>query len=442
MTALPEVSLAGVRSAPRTGEVELFSMAGLDGHLREVNEPFATLLGLSTAQVQDRSLLELVHPGDVGAVVAALAALGAGVTEVPLESRFTQHGGGTIHLEWVARPVPGSDLWWAAGRDTTRFHLLLARSLDLRTGLDLAVGSRVAALWELNLAQGLFTWEPQAADVLGVVAEALPADAGALAATVHPQDADRVLAAVGQLRTIGVTEVELRVDQDGAVRHLSLRGKVLDRDRRGRAVRAVGLVLDVTAEKAMEEQLLRMVMSDALTGVPNRRAFDQALRSEWRRCTRTAEPLSVLMIDIDNFKSFNDTFGHLVGDAALCSVARALSGALQRAGDVVARFGGEEFAVVLPGIDVDGAQVVADRLVAAVRQVRIRQAGDRSMSVSVGVSTWLPGAATGRSADLLARADVALYAAKAAGKDQACAHHPGLSDQGQGPVVAAGSTIE
>jgi len=180
-------------------------------------------------------------------------------------------------------------------------------------------------------------------------------------------------------------------------------------------------VLDITAEKAMEEQMLRMVMSDALTGVPNRRAFDQALRSEWRRCTRAAEPLSVLMIDIDNFKSFNDTFGHLVGDAALCSVARALSASLQRAGDVLARFGGEEFAVVLPGIAAEGAQAVADRLVAAVREVSIRQAGDWSLSVSVGLSTWLPGATTRKPAELLAQADLALYAAKAAGKDQALA---------------------
>ncbi|CAN5250886.1 hypothetical protein BH24ACT10_BH24ACT10_03480 [soil metagenome] len=420
MTALPEAP-PDVRSTTRTSEVELFSVAGLDGHLREVNEPFATLLGLSTTQAQDHSLLELVHPDDLGAVVAALADLEAGVAEVLLDNRFVKQDGGTVHLEWVARPVPDSDLWWAAGRDTTRFHLLLAQSLHLRTWLDLALGQTVAALWDLDIRQGLFTWEPQAADVLGLTADALPADAAALAAVVHPDDSDHLLAAVQELVTAGATEVELRVGADATARHLSLRGKVLDRDRRGRPARAVGLVLDISAEKAMEEQMLRMVMSDALTGVPNRRAFDQCLRSEWRRCTRAAEPLSVLMIDIDDFKSFTDTFGHLVGDAALCSVARALSGSLQRAGDVLARFGGEEFAVVLPGIDAEGALAVADRLVAAARQVSIRQADDRSLSVSVGLSTWLPGATTRKSADLLAQADLALYAAKAAGKDRAFA---------------------
>ncbi len=418
MTALPEASLPGVRS---TSEVELFSVAGLDGHLREVNEPFATLLGLSTEQAQDRSLLELVQPDDLGAVVTALAALESGAAEVLLDNRFVQQGGGTVYLEWVARRVPDTDLWWAAGRDTTQFHLLLAKSLDLRAGLDLALGQTLAALWELDIRQGRFTWEPQAAEVLGLPVDRLPVDADSLAAAVHPEDTGRLLAAVQTLLTVGATEVEVRVGEPATFRHLSLRGKVLDRDRRGRPTRAVGLVLDITAEKAMEEQMLRMVMSDALTGVANRRAFDQALRSEWRRCTRAAEPLSVLMIDLDNFKSFNDTFGHLVGDAALCSVARALSGSLQRAGDVLARFGGEEFAVVLPGIDAHGAHLVADRLLEATRQVCIRQAQNRSLSVSVGLSTWLPGATTRKATELLAHADLALYAAKAAGKDQAVA---------------------
>ncbi len=288
MTALSEAPLAGVGSASRTSEVELFSVAGLDGHLREVNEPFATLLGLSTTQAQDRSLLELVHPDDLGAVVAALAALETGAAEVLLDNRFVKQDGDTVRLEWVARPLPDTDLWLAAGRDTTRFHLLLAQSLHLRTGLDLALGQTVAALWDLDIRQDLFTWEPQAADVLGLTADSLPADAHALAAAVHPDDSDRILAAVQELLTAGATEVELRVGEDTTARHLSLRGKILDRDRRGRPARAVGLVLDITAEKAMEEQMIRMVMSDALTGVSNRRAFDQSLRSEWRRCTRAA----------------------------------------------------------------------------------------------------------------------------------------------------------
>jgi len=408
-------------SVPRETEVELFSLGGHDGYLREVNEAFATLLGRRTDEVNGRSLLEFVHPDDLVQIVGGIAALERGEPEVMMENRFLQADRRAVHLQWVARPVPGTDTWWAAGRNTTEFHLLLAQRLDLRASLDLALGQSIAALWDLDVKTGVFTWEPQAAELLGVAADALPITAQDLADTVNPEDSAGLLEAVQALTASGVAEVGVRVGQDATLRYLSLRGKVLTRDRRGRPLRAVGLVLDVSAEKAMEEQMLRMVMSDALTGVPNRRAFDQALRTQWRRCTRALQPLSVLMIDIDNFKRFNDTFGHQAGDAALIAVARALSNCLHRAGDVLARYGGEEFAVVMPGVDAQAALDVADRLVQTVRGVTVRQAAGWNATVSVGAATWFPGSAAAKSSELLALADTALYAAKAAGKDPALA---------------------
>jgi diguanylate cyclase (GGDEF)-like protein/PAS domain S-box-containing protein len=421
-------------TAARDTEVELFSLGGNDGYLHEVNEAFSALLGRRSDEVNGRSLLEFVHPDDLVQIVAGIAALERGEREVMMENRFLQADGRAVHLQWVARPVPGTDTWWAAGRNTTQFHLLLAQRLDLRASLDLALGQTVAALWDLDVKTGVFTWEPQAAELLGVAAGALPMTARDLAAAVNPQDAAEVLDAMQGLTASGAAEVGVRVGRDAGLRYLSLRGKVLTRDRRGRPLRAVGLVLDVTAEKAMEEQMLRMVMSDALTGVANRRAFDQALRTQWRRCTRTLEPLSVLMIDIDNFKRFNDTFGHPVGDAALIAVARALTGALHRAGDVLARYGGEEFAVVMPGVDAEGAITVANQMVQTVRAVRLRQAPGWNASVSIGAATWLPGAEVAKSGDLLALADTALYAAKAAGKDRA---HP-AQQPAPDPAVVTG----
>jgi len=167
-------------SATRAAEIELFSVAGHDGHLREVNAAFARLLGLSTEEVDGRSLLELVHPEDIEQIVAGLAALEGGAAEVLLENRF---------LQWVARPLPGTDLWWAAGRDTTEFHRLLARELDMHARLDLALGPATAAMWELDLRQGLLTWEPQAAEVLDVPTDALPTSAEGLAALALEEDA-------------------------------------------------------------------------------------------------------------------------------------------------------------------------------------------------------------------------------------------------------------
>jgi len=408
----------------KTTEVELFSLAGHDGYLREVNTAFALLLGLAPAQVDGRSLLELVHPDDLIAVVSALAALEGGAAEVQVENRFAQREGGWFYLQWLARPVPGTDLWWAAGRDTTEFHRQVAERTRLQTRYELVIGQATAAMWDWDIASGLLTWEPQAAEVLGVAASGVPLSVEELESVVDTADQAAVTSGFAHLVATGATEVALRVGAAAGRRHLSLRGRVLDRDHRGRPARAIGLLLDVTTERAMEEQMLRMIMSDALTGVPNRRAFDQALRSYWRRCLREIQPISVAMIDIDDFKRFNDTFGHLVGDEVLCAVARALRNELRAEGDVFARFGGEEFAAVLPGASRDVALATAQRLVEAVRAVTVRQAANWDLSISVGTFTWHPGDTAIKSGDALALADRALYAAKRDGKDRAIAHDP------------------
>ena len=406
-------------SAFKNSEVELFSVGGHDGILREVNHAFAALLGRPVDEVNGRSVLEFIHPDDLTEMVAGIAALELGGSEVLMENRFLQSTGSAVYLQWVARPVAGTQMWWAAGRDTTEFHQLLARHEDLRVVMDLALGEGLAAMWDLDIRTGTLSWERNAAELLGVTFAKLPATAVELADLVHPADSAPLLEAFTILSTSGAAQVLVAVGQaPQSRRHLSLRGRVLTRDRRDRPVRAVGLVLDVTAEKAMEEQLLRLVMSDALTGVPNRRAFDQTLRTEWRRCARAGKPLSVLMIDIDNFKGFNDAFGHPVGDAALIAVARTLAGGLRRAGDTLARYGGEEFAVILPDVDTDGAAVVALRLVEAVRYVVVRQAAGWQFTVSIGAAACLAGQDLAGYADLLARADTALYTAKAEGRDR------------------------
>lgn len=407
-------------SALRVTEVELFSVAGHDGYLREVNSAFAQLLGRQPEAVHGSSLLEFVHPEDLPDVVGAICALDSGAAEVQVENRFARADGSWFHLDWIARPIEGTELWWAAGRDTSEIHRLILERSHLQTRLELSLGQATAAMWEWSVGTGRLTWEQQAAELFAGASEP-PADVAAFVALVDARDHDAVASGFAELATNGSVDVAARIGSDGVLRHLSVRGKVLDRDRRGRAVRAVGLVLDVTTEKAMEEQMLRMIMSDGLTGVPNRRAFDQALRTQWRRCIREGLPVSVAMIDIDNFKLFNDTFGHLVGDEVLCSVARALSNALREEGDLLARFGGEEFAIVLPGAGPDAARDAADRLLQAVRSVTLRQAPDWKLSVSIGTAGWQPGDPVVKSGDALARADRALYAAKQAGKDRAAA---------------------
>jgi diguanylate cyclase (GGDEF)-like protein len=160
------------------------------------------------------------------------------------------------------------------------------------------------------------------------------------------------------------------------------------------------------------ETLHRISAQDGLTGVANRRHFDEMLALEWRRAVRNGTPLSLLMLDIDFFKAFNDTAGHQVGDDCLRHVAATLRSSLQRATDLVARYGGEEFVILLPETDETHARTIAGAL-------RERIASDGMVTVSIGVATMVPQKET--AVDLLVkRADEALYTAKKSGRNRVC----------------------
>lgn len=171
--------------------------------------------------------------------------------------------------------------------------------------------------------------------------------------------------------------------------------------------------------KRRADLLENLAHVDSLTGIANRRRFDESLLLELRRCQRNHLPLSVLLIDIDHFKQYNDHYGHGMGDTCLTRVAATMAKSLGRAGDLIARYGGEEFAVILPGGDIDNARSIAERLCQAIRDLRmphIHGAGLDYLTISIGVSSCLPGVDTGTDA-LLEAADKQLYAAKAAGRN-------------------------
>jgi diguanylate cyclase (GGDEF)-like protein len=411
---------------PQDGELELFSFASPGGILREVTEAFAGLMGYAPGDLVGRPVVDFLHPDDRPAAAATIADLREDSLPASFDCRFAQRDGGVVYLRWTVACAAGG-LWQASGVDAAELVRLLADRRDLRTRLDLAIGQATAAMWQLDVGGDRFIWEAQAAEILGLAPADLPESPSGFAAIVHPADREAVAVALRRLVSDGSAEVGLRVGEEAMARYVSLRGRILDHDLSGRPTRAVGLLLDVTTEKAMEEQLLRMSASDPLTGTPNRRAFDQAVRGETRRCKRSGEPLSLLMVDIDHFKQFNDAFGHLVGDQALIAAARALAGTLHREGDVLARYGGEEFAVVLPGADRRGADIVAARLLEAVRAVTMRQAPDWQLTVSV--ATWFGDGEALRPGALLGRADEALHEAKASGRDRAVAYEGRLAER-------------
>ena len=169
-------------------------------------------------------------------------------------------------------------------------------------------------------------------------------------------------------------------------------------------------------------RLQELAHQDPLTGLANRRHFDQTLAAEWSRAGRAPSELSLVLIDIDHFKAYNDHFGHPAGDECLKAVAGALRAVARRGSDLVARFGGEEFAVLLPSTPAHGARVVAEAMRHSVEDLRIPHAPGAGtvVTVSLGFATAVPSAGGDPSA-LLRDADRALYRAKAQGRNRATA---------------------
>jgi len=260
---------------------------------------------------------------------------------------------------------------------------------------------------------------------------------------IHPDDAalvesahDRLIA--GEIET---ATVSLRLlNRDGAPIWVEANARLM-RDADGNAGDVVIVMRDITDRKKLEDELRALSLTDGLTNLHNRRALDEALKREWNRAMRDGSQMSLLLLDIDHFKRFNDRYGHQAGDECLRKVAGAIKHIAQRPGDFVARYGGEEIAIILPDTDAGGAATVAEAIRAGVERLKIHRGGgvsDRvTITASIGAATALADQpCTMRMPEGLVRAaDHALYEAKQGGRnrvvmcggDGTAALHPGLA---------------
>lgn len=297
--------------------------------------------------------------------------------------------------------------------------------------------------FERSLDSGQGYWSEELFRMIGLPPAEHSPPFEAFLQAVHAEDRHRVARVVDRVaRQTEPEEFEFRiVAPDGTIRHLSA-SIALERDERGNPASYHGAMVDVTRLKEVEASLVHLAATDELTGISNRRRFLELLRAEMGRCERYGHHVSLLMLDIDNFKQINDTYGHAVGDEVLRELAGIVGGAL-RGTDVFGRIGGEEFAVILTEATPEMALAASRRLVAGVAEAGARtSAGTLSLTVSAGLATVYSGmtrpgdvgGTCGMNPDSLLRmADEALYRAKAEGKNRVVRFQAAA---GQGPDMA------
>lgn len=289
-----------------------------------------------------------------------------------------------------------------------RYRLLAEHSSDIILSVeDGAITYASPAL------KGLLGWD--IADVHG----------RAIVQFCHPEDVPTIMAALAaDSASGGQTEYRARaLHREGSYVWVEARSGHLPGETGSLILRRVINLRGIAARKAMEEQLEQLqtelqelATTDPLTGLANRRKLEEVLALEFRRAQREHLPLSVLAVDIDHFKRFNDAHGHQVGDDVLRAVGAYLLSIIQRAGDLAARLGGEEFILLLPGTDKAQAAVLAEMIVRGVQNLELPSVASK-VTVSIGLATHTRASAPPTAQDLLRLADEALYAAKRRGRN-------------------------
>jgi diguanylate cyclase (GGDEF)-like protein/PAS domain S-box-containing protein len=262
--------------------------------------------------------------------------------------------------------------------------------------------------------------------------------------TIHPGDRFRVREIIEQMR--GGAEgavMECRVQRHADAEYIWVEAnlRMLRDPLTGGPTGVLNFVREISVRKLAELKLQEaydaveaLSVTDPLTGLANRRRFDKCLAHEWRRGVRSKEPLSLLMVDADNFKKYNDTYGHPRGDNCLKQIAEAALDSVIRPADLVARFGGEEFVVVMPNTDNAGAMHIANLLCESVRNRQLPHTGNPPgiVTISLGCATMIPKLGM-QGTDLIEMADKALYQAKQSGRNQV-SNGSGTSDDAKGPL--------
>lgn len=289
--------------------------------------------------------------------------------------------------------------------------------------LSLALDAGNIGVWDWDLVTNVTTWDEKMFEMYGIM-KTIPMPYENWINSVFPED--RPIAEASLQRTISskeANEVIFRIVRpDGDIRYIKAAADALC-DESGEVINVIGLNIDITEEIEIKAQLSKsnrkleaLVHIDGLTGIANRRAYEKRIKIEIANSKRSGSPLSLLMIDIDYFKQYNDSYGHVKGDTALRTIAQCLSKSIERETDLVARYGGEEFVVLLGHTPLQDAERIAKKIKTDIQNEKIEHSFSSVSSlltVSIGISS------TEISCnDLVEHSDEALYTAKKNGRNR------------------------
>jgi diguanylate cyclase (GGDEF)-like protein/PAS domain S-box-containing protein len=390
------------------------------------NHAWEEVAGMTLADLQSEPFGSRIHPDDLELVQAGVSKLVGGAERDVTSTRFRRTDGTWLWLEWHAVASPEDQLIFASARDVTE-RVKLTEALDLerrqlRSAQEIArIGS-----WNLEVATGEMYWSETTYQLLGIDPPAGAPDAELWLSALDPAEHDRGLARLADAIKHGGEFTfdfqRARPDVDGEPVFIATKGYA-ERDPDGRTTRLTGTIVDVTERKRYEERLKFIADHDPLTGLPNRRKFDDVLERHIAECVRYGARGAMMMIDLDHLKRINDDYGHVAGDNMIKCMADGLRERL-RDTDIGARIGGDEFAVLLSKTTHEGARLVAHSLIERLMagSPELRAAGVTKVSASIGIAL-IADVEDPTPEHVVTAADDAMYAAKRAGTGNVREHH-------------------
>ncbi|MGM0611617.1 MAG: sensor domain-containing diguanylate cyclase [Thermodesulfobacteriota bacterium] len=397
--------------------LDLLCIADIHGNFLKVNKEWENMLGYTADELHNTKFLDFVHPADMDATLAAMSQLARQKKVINFVNRYKSKEGFYHFIEW--RSFPKGDLIYAAARDITEKKRTEEALRESETRLRGIMESTPDAIIMMDHGGAISFWNPAAEEILGYRAkEAIGQNLHELLAPERYHKAFQAafpeFLKAGRGNAVGKTVELSALHKSGYEIMVALTLSAVSVQERWHAV---GVLRDVTEQKKMEEELTLLATTDNLTGLFNRRVFMEKLARETARCQRYNKTAAVMILDLDHFKSINDTYGHAGGDSVLRQFASLLTETIRET-DVAGRVGGEEFAVLLPEATVHEAASLAQRILHCVRKSFVAtDAGKIRFTTSIGFAQLQ--ADDTHTDQLLARADTALYRAKANGRDRA-----------------------